>query len=117
MEFDKTIYRVSLASKGSDGVLTATVTALPARLTNQLVVTANNRRLKLNQIGKMDVIATSDTLVINRVYTLNEQDIPALIEQLLERMKGHVASRLALLTKLNDGLNCEIVVRQRDWEQ
>lgn len=115
--FPTTIYRVSLASKDVDGCLKATITPIPARLTEQLVLTANKRRIKMDRMGKVEFIASSDTLLIARVYTLIEQDIPALIEQMLERMQRSVAARLSLLVKLHDGLKGEVSVRRRDWEQ
>lgn len=117
MEFPTTVYRISLSSRGSDDSIPVTITAIPARMTNQLVITANGRRLKLNQLETMDFIASSDTLMIIHLHTLSEQDIPALIEQMLASMKKDVAKRLALLTKLQIGLNSNIVVKKRDWEQ
>lgn len=112
--FPTTIYRVSLASKDEGDSLKATITPIPARLTEQLVLTANKRRIKMDRMGKVEFIASSDTLLIARVYTLVEQDIPALIEQMLERMQRSVAARLGLLVKLHDGLKGEVSVRRRD---
>lgn len=115
--FPTTIYRVSLANGSDVEGPKATVTPIPARLTEQLVLTANKRRIKMDRMGKVEFIASSDTMLIARVYTLVEQDIPALIEQMLERMQRNAVGRLSLLVKLHDGLKGEVSVRRRDWEQ
>lgn len=116
-EFPTKAYRVSLSSFNQAGELKATVTPLPARITAQLVITANKRRIKMDRVDKVEFIADSNTHMVARLYTLSENLIPELINEMLLTMRKRADSKLRTVQELNRQLEGVPAIRIRDWEE
>lgn len=111
------IYRVTIWP-GKEGSIEpeATWVAVPCRYTDVTAMTANNRRLKLDKLGRPELIAESCQTTIYRGYVRTRGEIPEFVELMHNKMQALVLKKIQQLEKQSRFIVLEPIIRERKFD-
>lgn len=116
-KFPDFIYRVTIwPGKAGSIEPEATWMAVPCRYTDVTAMTATNRRLKLEKLGRPELIAESTQTTIYRAYVRTKEEIPVVVRLMHEKMQSLVLKKIEQLEKQSRFIVLEPIIRERPFD-
>lgn len=116
MEYPTTLYRITVFVD-SERPIRAKVTRVPCRINAQTISTINKRRIAMTKLGQAERISESDKIYALITYTLDEADIPKLIDNLQLKMVTYLQRKMENVTNMHRQSLTDATVTVVDWEE
>lgn len=113
--YPSVIFRVSVSLSNKEAIR-ATVTRVPCKINPNTVSTANNRRYKLDRMGKIEVIADSYSCTMLATVTMDETEISSLVHTMQEKLIKRLQDQAGLLSQMLSNAYGDVVITSKDWE-
>ena len=110
------IFRVSVSLSKSEAIR-ATVTRVPCKVNKATVSTANNRRYKLEKMGKIEMIAESYGYTMLSAVTMDEVEISSLVFAMQDKLSNQLKQQQEILAAMLMNASTDTIeITVKDWE-
>lgn len=92
--FPNEVYLLNAQPGPSGGGIKVRVTRIPAKYNAASVSTINNRRLKMDKFGKIEVYAEGPAVLIVTTWAKSEHEIEALVDKMHQKIQNNLQYRL-----------------------
>jgi hypothetical protein len=110
--FPNEIFRVLFQPGKPGNPPRVTVVVVPARYTQASVITASNRRISLDKLGKIETVAESSATHIVRAWVRDRESIPLVVERMYIFVRGQSQMKLEAVQNMLLGLIGEPIQKE-----